>query len=1277
MRNLSQYIQSAGASKMALTCTAARALFLFLCVLVRNYVVFIDVSDTSVKDLHRTVQFNNFHLYISHLSSSFCCRLESSLPSLYVAARPPWRPPVRLRFCKSCVAYYSNADCTFNLPLDVTRLITLSGDVHCNPGPISSSPQSSPSLSTKCQLSAGNNHNGDQQRQSDNGHKIRYTSTFLRDLRYTTNNSLDVYLTKLLQDNGIVNRRFIRPRGVRAGRCVQQRMTTCWAMTGRHFYSKFVGQPGQLEEADDAAKPIPVIVGQRRTRGRPTTLGAAANRWLAGGGGNNPSATHWSSRSVDESADGVNYLHAVVVSSDPPQTIINNIQNQWAAAAARPDSEVSVPLPSAAALYVNNSVPGGLLAQQSTVCYTDHRIPAELNPLPSVAATQQLRRRQLIDAYRPTDVNTVSATDTQPSQTDNTASSSQPNTANEHAISFNSNTVCGLTDRQCHLVNIPLEDSRLPVFLLTNINHVLNKFDELFMLTKRFSPSVIAITETFLDATLPDDAVSINNYTVTRKDRSSVGGGVLLYIANNLKFTRLTDFESDNYEVLWVSVRPSQLPRPLSLLIFAVVYCPPSYKAEQKKNLADFLLTSCDALLRKYPDCGVFITGDFNTLDTGLFNKYLHLNQIVTKATRGNNILDKIFTNCKKWYSTPIILPPVGKSDHNVILVRPSSANNERIAVRSVFTRHMDFYACTDIAAELSRIKWQDMYHMEDCRLQADFFYSNLNRVLDSFAPIEEHKIKDNDRPWVTAYFKKLINKRDVAYRMHDMVLYKKLRNRVNRIRKSLQKQYFLDKVQCLKTDNPSNWWKNIKTICKFNKKVQSTFEHVTYADIPVNKHKLPDVINNFFTNITSAIPALNTNKLTELRQSCGPLPDYFIIEEEDVFNALNRLKDRKSIGPDCIPNRLLRNMSHLFAAPICAIINSSLRQGVVPDEWKIARISPLPKSFPVNTVEHDIRPISITNSIAKIAESFVSRFFNEHFQPLLDINQFGCTARRSTTHALIKLTNEWFKASDNSNNIIRILFLDFSKAFDFIDHNILLQKFVDYNFPPHISVWSLAFLQDRKQFVSVNNITSSVLTSNAGTPQGTVAGPNDFKLLINDLRFKNDSAKYVDDITVSSVSTDPYDSSLQSAANHSLTWSAEHGMYINEIKTKELLIHFNKKTDRNSIPGITVNGKTIERVETFKLLGVMISSDLSWDAHVIYMLNKVGKRMFCIHYLARAGISEADIVHVYCSIIRSVLEYACPVWHPGLTKAQSKEIERVQKRCLRVIYPSLTYSEL
>ena len=92
------------------------------------------------------------------------------------------------------------------------------------------------------------------------------------------------------------------------------------------------------------------------------------------------------------------------------------------------------------------------------------------------------------------------------------------------------------------------------------------------------------------------------------------------------------------------------------------------------------------------------------------------------------------------------------------------------------------------------------------------------------------------------------------------------------------------------------------------------------------------------------------------------------------------------------------------------------------------------------------------------MAESLVRRFFNEHFAPLSDTNQFGCTVRRSTTHALIKLTDEWFKASERSHNFIRILFLDFSKAFDFINYNVLLQKFLDYKFPPNIIIWSLFF---------------------------------------------------------------------------------------------------------------------------------------------------------------------------------------------------------------------------
>jgi len=130
--------------------------------------------------------------------------------------------------------------------------------------------------------------------------------------------------------------------------------------------------------------------------------------------------------------------------------------------------------------------------------------------------------------------------------------------------------------------------------------------------------------------------------------------------------------------------------------------------------------------------------------------------------------------------------------------------------------------------------------------------------------------------------------------------------------------------------------------------------------------------------------------------------------------------------------------------------------------------------------------------------------------------------------------------------------------------------------------------------------------------------------------------------------------------------------MMINTNKTKELIICFSKKVNDTNIPPLSINGNNIDRVTKFKLLGVFSSSDLSWDYHVMYLLRKIAKRM----YLVRAGVPTCDVVCVYASIIRSVLEYVCPVWHPGLTKKLSKDIERVQKRCLKLLFPALSYAE-
>ena len=137
----------------------------------------------------------------------------------------------------------------------------------------------------------------------------------------------------------------------------------------------------------------------------------------------------------------------------------------------------------------------------------------------------------------------------------------------------------------------------------------------------------------------------------------------------------------------------------------------------------------------------------------------------------------------------------------------------------------------------------------------------------------------------------------------------------------------------------------------------------------------------------------------------------------------------------------------------------------------------------------------------------------------------------------MLQFSHLLFTSSDISCNFIRILLINFSKAFDLVDSNVLLDKFVKFNFPSHISTWFLSFLHIRQQFVKIGNRTSSVAITHAGTPQGTISGPNDFKLLINDINFDLPYIKYVDDTSILSVSDDPLDDSLQLAADSLLVW--------------------------------------------------------------------------------------------------------------------------------------------
>ena len=275
-----------------------------------------------------------------------------------------------------------------------------------------------------------------------------------------------------------------------------------------------------------------------------------------------------------------------------------------------------------------------------------------------------------------------------------------------------------------------------------------------------------------------------------------------------------------------------------------------------------------------------------------------------------------------------------------------------------------------------------------------------------------------------------------------------------------------------------------------------------------------------------------------------------------------------------------------------------------------------------------------------------------------VDPKQFGGLAGTSTTDALVEMTHKWYEATDTLNTYVRIVLLDFSKAFDLINHNILLEKLQAFGISAPILRWMAAFLLDRTQRVKIGNNYSHTGHPNGGVPQGTICGPKCFMMYINDLSTPVPLYKYVDDSTLFEICEMNSISLMQESVNIAAEWTKNNDMKINSEKSKEMIISY---THGNHV----------------KLLCITLSNDLTWKRHVDNIVKKAGKRMYMLYQLKRAGVNQADLVTIYISVVRPVVEYACPVWHTNLPIYLSDNIEMIQKRAVRAIFPGMSYVDI
>ena len=314
--------------------------------------------------------------------------------------------------------------------------------------------------------------------------------------------------------------------------------------------------------------------------------------------------------------------------------------------------------------------------------------------------------------------------------------------------------------------------------------------------------------------------------------------------------------------------------------------------------------------------------------------------------------------------------------------------------------------------------------------------------------------------------------------------------------------------------------------------------------------------------------------------------------------------------------------------APIVQdIFNASLSEGDLLDLLKVSNIYPVPNISPPQQIEKDLRPIALTCTLAKVMEGFVRDRIVAKVSSAIDPHQFA-RAGHSTTDALVYLLQAICEALHIWNCGGRLFYADFSKGFDMIDHEILISEL---------------------RYLSVHPVLINC---------------HDSYNLLRSWRLR---IKFVDDTTALEIIPRNSTSLLSFAANNIHRFSVDHRMKLNLVKCKDTLINFmhNHNFILNSI---VLGNNTIENVNTYKLLGVHISSDLKLNCHVEYITRKTNKRLYSIGILKHNGAPQIQLVKVYVSLIRPILEYAVPAWQNIPDHLQEK-IEKVQKRALRIIF--------
>ena len=394
-------------------------------------------------------------------------------------------------------------------------------------------------------------------------------------------------------------------------------------------------------------------------------------------------------------------------------------------------------------------------------------------------------------------------------------------------------------------------------------------------------------------------------------------------------------------------------------------------------------------------------------------------------------------------------------------------------------------------------------------------------------------------------------------------------------------------------------------------------------------------------------------------------------ITVDEIIDELNNIPQNKASGLDNISSKLLKYAANAIAPVLCKIFNMCLQQGTFPDELKSARVIPIYKNGNKDELSN-YRPISILPICSKIIEKIVHNQLYKYVtvNNILFNGQSGFRHQHSTCTALIKTIDKWNVDIDNGN-YIGAVFVDLSKAFDIVNHNILIDKLTAIGVKGVEGNWFKSYLSNRNQRVSINGTNSNSCNITSGVPQGSILGPLLFLLFINDMPdyIKHSTVDmYADDtlIYVSNHNVNEIENCLNEDLVSLTKWLDNNLMKANVSKTKVMLLGTPNKTSKCNHINVLMNGTAVENVNTFKYLGVTIDANLKWNDQVKNICRKVSNSLGIMRRI-KQYVPQKSLISIYNTMILPHFDYGIVIWSNCNDSAINK-VQKLQNTAMRII---------